>query len=168
MKGDGEATEQSTPSEQLTIAESGGIIKASEKVELAEVTDADAEQTRNRQILMERIADGSITLTVNKTMQARHMYDTHEEGKSYFNENVTYDFLQTLINEKHGTGYIRITKSGQIKETLASNNELAIAVPLGQAQGSSTNRVIVHYSKTRTHIVPAAMLLLQNKKEAKR
>ncbi|MCD7787912.1 MAG: polymorphic toxin type 50 domain-containing protein [Firmicutes bacterium] len=155
MKGSGEPAEQSTPSEQLTIAESGGIIKASEKVELAEVTDADAEQIRNRQILMERIADGSITLTINKTMQARHMYDTHEEGKSYFNENVTYDFLQELINERHGSGYIRITKSGQIKETFVLSEDVATDVPEGQTAGTPTNRITAHYSKTRTHLVPS-------------
>lgn len=137
----------------MTIAANGGIIKTGEKVELAEVTDA--EQIRNRQILMERIADGSITLTVNKTMQARHLYDTHEAGKSYFNENVTYDFLQTLIDEKHGTGYVIVTKSGQIKENLSFTNDLAIAVPKGKTDGTGTNRVTVHYSKSRTHIVPA-------------
>ncbi|MCD8315285.1 MAG: polymorphic toxin type 50 domain-containing protein [Firmicutes bacterium] len=146
--------EQSTPSEQLTITESGGIIKASKKVELAEATDADVKQIRNRQILMERIADGSITLTINKTMQARHMYDTHEEGKSYFNENVTYDFLQTLINEKHGTGYVMIKGESQIKETILLGNAVATNVDFETKIETSTSKVTVHYSKTRTHVVP--------------
>lgn len=88
-------------------------------------------------------------------MQEKHMYETRVEGRSYFVKDVTAADLQSLLNNNHTMGAIRITKSGQIKETIICDDDIAVNVSNATGEESYTNKVTVHYSKTRTHIVPS-------------
>lgn len=103
----------------------------------------------NRKVLLKKINSGEITLTLNKEKQYDHMETTHKGGKSYF--TISFEELQDIINKKAGTGEIYIKPNGQIKEVIDAGREVGYNISTGE----STNRITVHYSKARTHAVPA-------------
>lgn len=105
-----------------------------------------------RSLLQSKIKDGSITLDLNKVMQEKHMFETKEEGRSYF--KIKQEELQEIINSKHGTGIIRISKDGQIKETIQCDKEIGVNMING-IEEEITDRFTIHYSKKRTHAVPS-------------
>lgn len=109
----------------------------------------------NRDILQSRIDSGEISLQVNPEKQRRHIIGSPQyiEGRSYL--TVSESEAQEIINRYHGTGKIRITKSGQIRETIATNHEIGICVPQLEGQVFITYSGTIHYSKTGTHLVPA-------------
>ncbi|MCD7777925.1 MAG: polymorphic toxin type 50 domain-containing protein [Clostridiales bacterium] len=109
------------------------------------------ELTEKQKILQSKIDDGSVTTTLNPVMQRKHMEATREQGRSYF--TVSIDKLQEIVNKTHGTGTIHISNSGQVKETIKYNENIAVNVSM-DSEESSTNRFTIHYSKTRTHVVP--------------
>lgn len=106
----------------------------------------------SRKVLLKKIDSGEITLTLNKEKQYDHMETTHKGGKSYF--TISFEELQGIINKKAGTGEIYIKPNGQIKEVIDAGKE----VGYNMSTGESTNRITVHYSKARTHAVPARRL----------
>lgn len=106
----------------------------------------------SRKVLLKKIDSGEITLTLNKEKQYDHMEATHKGGKSYF--TISFEELQDIINKKAGTGEIYIKPNGQIKEVIDAGKE----VGYNMSTGESTNRITVHYSKARTHAVPARRL----------
>jgi hypothetical protein len=115
--------------------------------------ESDIIKTESQKLLQSKIDDGSITLQLNKDTQKRHMEATKEDGRSYF--VIEQDELQDIINNKHGTGVLHVSKAGQIKETITCDKDVSMDVlPDGSAE-SSTNRFTIHYSKTRTHAVPS-------------
>lgn len=103
--------------------------------------------------LKDKIKSGEISLELNRIKQAPHMADTREEGKSYF--TISYDQLQQILNEKYGTGVIHISKAGQIKEVIQCDYDIGTNVTRETKLETQTNCFTVHYSKTRTHCVPA-------------
>lgn len=68
---------------------------------------------------------------------------------------LSYDELQQILNEKHGTGDVKISKSGQIKEIITLDSDVGVCASYNGDNIGKTNRFTVHYSKTRTHCVPA-------------
>lgn len=111
------------------------------------------DKTGGSGIIDEKVSKGEITLTLNPKKQAPHMRETREEGKSYF--TIDTDELQKIVNEKHGTGLIRVTNSGQIRETITVDSDIAVNVSQDTHEESPTNRFTIHYSKRRTHAVPS-------------
>lgn len=113
--------------------------------------------SEERQILLRKIVSGEITITLNAAKQEPHMEATKEEGKSYF--TIDFSDIQNIINEKHGTGRIIISSAGQIKEILDAGKEVGYNIPIGEdgkaKEPEKTKYILVHYSKRRTHAVPA-------------
>jgi len=103
--------------------------------------------------LEKRIANGEISLTINRTTQLPHMLETREEGKSYF--IISYEELQEIVRQRYSTGRIIISKSGQIKEVITMDKPIGFNVSPATGIGEKTNRFTIHYSKARTHCVPA-------------
>ena len=103
----------------------------------------------NRKVLLKKINSGEVTLTLNKEKQNDHMEATHKDGKSY--STIPADDLQGIINKKAGTGEIYIKVNGQIKEVIDAGRDVGYNISTRE----NTNRITVHYSKTRTHAVPA-------------
>lgn len=107
----------------------------------------------NRDILKKKIAKGEITLTLNPEKQNAHMYnhDEYREGRSYV--TIPFEELQEIINTRHATGKVTISKSGQIKETIFVDKIIGVDLDL-DGNKFKTNGLKVHYSKSRTHAVP--------------
>lgn len=113
---------------------------------------------KNQSILKGKIANGEFTLVLFPAKQNQHILGTKEydstKNKSYFSSPIRD--LQNFINNNHATGKIMILPGGQIKEILQFPDSGAILVdPDTGAIIGETHKVTVHYSKKRTHIVPA-------------
>lgn len=113
----------------------------------------DLQNLENRDILKKMIAKGEISLEINPEMQNRHVLGTKEyiEGRSYI--TIKTEELQNIINNKHATGRVTISKSGQIKETIFVDKIIGIDKTLDGTE-FETNGLKIHYSKSRTHAVP--------------
>lgn len=109
-------------------------------------------------VLLNRIERGDLTLQLNPEKQAPHMKATKERGKSYF--TISFDELQKIIYDKHGTGKIHISESnGQIKETIELDKIIGYDLEKETNKGSRTNRFTIHYARKRTHAVPSRCYL---------
>lgn len=100
---------------------------------------------------------GKISLNLNPEKQNPHIYRSpaydEKEHKSYF--TVSIEELQEIVSRYHGTGEIMIKPNGQMKEILAVDKEIGVVVNDNGTPIEKTNRITVHYSKKRTHVVPA-------------
>lgn len=79
------------------------------------------------------------------------MYDPAKH-KSYF--IISEEELQSIINKYYGTGEVKIKENGQIKEILSVKDNIGVCVDIDGNFIEETNRMTIHYSKKRTHIVP--------------
>ncbi len=112
-----------------------------------------------RDILKLEIKNKNISTKLNHEKQAPHMYGSKEydpqKNKSYF--LVSEVKLQEIINKKHATGYVTISNNGQFKETIELDRAIGTHIGLDGSK-LATNRITIHYSKNRTHMVPARRL----------
>lgn len=115
-------------------------------------------ESENREILLQKIDDGAISITINVEKQNPHIYGTKEHGehpeKSYF--TISIDEIQKIVTERHGTGEIYIKPNGQIKEVIKIPENVAVAKDENGNSLGNAKRATIHYSKKRTHIVPTA------------
>lgn len=109
-----------------------------------------AEEREAKRELLRRLKSGELTKELNPEKQAPHMEATRTPGRSYF--TVDEKTLQRIIDERHGTGVVHIKKNGQIKEIIEMKNNIGYNMSEKQEE---TNRFVIHYSKKRTHAVPA-------------
>ncbi len=96
-------------------------------------------------------------MTLNPEKQNPHIlgapgYDP-EEHKSYF--TIPLEEIQQIVNQYHGTGHVIVKPDGQIKEVITLDKEIGVNVDENGTVTGVTNRATVHYSKRRTHMVPA-------------
>lgn len=108
-------------------------------------------------ILKDKIAKGDITKTLFESKQSPHIlgsprYDESQK-KSYF--TISQDAIQEIVDKKYATGEILIKRSGQIKEIIEIPEGVAYILDEDGNNLGTTNRATIHYSKNRTHIVPA-------------
>ncbi|RHO50738.1 hypothetical protein DW115_01280 [Clostridium sp. AM09-51] len=106
--------------------------------------------------IVEGIENGEITNLLNSEKQKPHilgsdMYDPAKH-KSYF--IISEEELQSIINKYYGTGEVKIKENGQIKEILSVKDNIGVCVDIDGNFIEETNRMTIHYSKKRTHIVP--------------
>lgn len=117
----------------------------------------DLTNERNRRILKEKIVNGELTLTLNPEKQNFHIHSSEAynpaKNKSYF--DVSIEELQEIINSNYAKGKVRIKSDGQIKEIISLPQDIGTVVDEYGVIIGKTNRIIVHYSKKRTHVVPA-------------
>lgn len=109
---------------------------------------------RNQSILLGKIDVGEISTKINPEKQKPHMFDTRVENKSYFNEGITLEDLQNILNKMHGTGKVQLRKDGTIKEIIDVGDRIATVVSKDGKIKFATKKIRVHYAKDRTHIVP--------------
>lgn len=98
-----------------------------------------------------RLKDGVYGSVINNEKQAPHMKSTATKGKSYFFEDVD---VQKLFDEYAGTGIVERDRNGKRlnKEVVLLDKIIGVAV--SEKGTYKTNRMKIHHSKNRTHIVP--------------
>lgn len=106
--------------------------------------------------IVEAIASGKISLTLNPEKQNPHILGSPDydptKNKSYF--IISIEEIQEIVNRYYGTGTVIVKSDGQIKETLILNREVGIDMDEQGTVSGTTNKVTIHYSKKRTHVVP--------------
>ena len=102
------------------------------------------------------IKSDEVSKTINPEKQSRHIAssDGYIQGRSYLLEGID---VQELVDKYHGTGEIRFTKAGEWigKEFIVVEENIGVDVNPVTDTRTITNRFLIHYSKTGTHIVPA-------------
>lgn len=143
----------------LTSKDNGGTGKtySPEKIGGKSLTSGGDSGIIKDERVVAAVESGKISLNLNPEKQNPHIYGTpaynEKEHKSYF--TVTIEELQEIVNRYHGTGEIMIKPNGQMKEILAVDKEIGVVVNDNGTPIEKTNRITVHYSKKRTHVVPA-------------
>ena len=112
------------------------------------------DKANKKSILESKIASGEITLKINPEKQAAHMKGKdYVEGRSYF--TISLQEIQDIVYKQSGTGNIHAYSNGQIKETIICKKDIGVDVdPVTKAE-TKTNSATIHYSKSRTHLVPS-------------
>ncbi len=102
------------------------------------------------------IKSDTVSKTINTEKQNRHIRgsDDYVVGRSYIHG--TCETAQELVDAYHGTGLPQFTRKGEWnkKEVASADHEIGINVDEDTGVELSTNRFVIHYSKTGTHIVP--------------
>lgn len=122
------------------------------------ISGADSGIIRDERIV-NAVSAGEISLKLNPEKQNAHIlsapgYDP-AENKSYF--TISLEEIQEIVNQYYGTGEITIGKNGikNAKEYITVPYDLGVCVTKSGEILGKTNRFRVHYSKSRTHAVPA-------------
>ena len=106
----------------------------------------------------ERIRSDSVSKRINPEKQNRHVKtaDEYTAGRSYIYGDA--DTAQALVNKYHGTGEPQIDKNGKWKnkEVVEIGTDIGVDIDRDTGNQTTTNRFVIHYSKTGTHIVPTA------------
>lgn len=95
---------------------------------------------------------------VNKSIiperQAWHDRNSSEykNGRSYLLPGVD---AQELVDRYHGTGYVPVSESGDWnREVVLAERNIGVNINPKTGEETVTNRFVIHYRKTGTHIVP--------------
>ena len=103
----------------------------------------------------ERIKSDKINKIINNEKQNRHIRNNegYVEGRSYLFEGVD---AQELVNKYHGTGEAKFTELGiwKNKEIITLNRNIGASINPANGEAIPTNKFVIHYSKTGTHVVP--------------
>ena len=102
--------------------------------------------------MTDSIAAGEVSQTINKDKQKRHSRSDHEPGRSYLDGDI--DFAQQLVDEYSGTG-TPICKDGKWshRERITAKEDIGTYVDV-DGNETRSNRAMIIYSKTGTHIYP--------------
>jgi len=77
---------------------------------------------------------------------------SYKQGRSYLLDGVD---AQALVDKYHGTGHIPINEAGDWnKEVVIADRDIGMNVDHETGIETLTNRFVIHYRKTGTHIVP--------------
>lgn len=100
------------------------------------------------------VKSGLINLTMNREKQLRHTIDGRYGGRSYLNGDLS--FAENLIKKLSGTGEVLIDKNGNWNHREFVKNKGIIGFFVDNKTGEETpsNRAVIIYSKTGTHIYP--------------
>lgn len=104
------------------------------------------------------IRSDKISKTINPEKQARHIKTSSQyDGKrSYIFGNE--EDAQQLVNQYHGTGTPVFDRKGnwKNKEIATAKDNIGVNISADGKEATETNRFVIHYSKTGTHIVPTS------------
>lgn len=102
------------------------------------------------------IKSDAITKKVNVQKQNRHILGSpgYIEGRSYIYGDV--ETAQALVDRYHGTGTPVLSKKQKWtnKEVVETNSVIGRVVDPSSGEISGSNRIMIHYSLTGTHVVP--------------
>lgn len=105
-------------------------------------------------IVKEAIESGKVSKKINREKQMRHTKDGHLPGRSYLDGGLEY--AQELVNKLSGTGEAICTKPDKWlhKEKVTSPHIIGTHVNPEDGTETKTNKAMIVYSKTGTHIYP--------------
>lgn len=97
------------------------------------------------------LRDSSFGTKINPEKQAPHIESTQIEGKSYFFDDVD---VQKIMDRYAGTGIVEKDRHGNrtVKEVVVLDQIIGVAVSNNGTY--ETNKIKIHHSKKRTHLVP--------------
>ena len=117
-----------------------------------------SEEERRAEAIRQRIRSNTVNKAVNPEKQNRHILSSelYDGIRSYIYGDLTT--AQNLVDEYHGTGGILFDRNGEWKhkELVMAKVDIGVDVDKASGNGTPTNRFIIHYSKTGTHIVPTS------------
>lgn len=105
-------------------------------------------------VIEDALREGKIKLSINRENQMRHNKSTHLAGRGYIDGD--FDFAQELVNKLSNTGEVFIDKNGNWnrKEMVVSDEIIGTYVNPSDNKETRTNKAMIIYSKTGTHIYP--------------
>ena len=105
-------------------------------------------------IIEEAIRMGKVKTTINREKQLRHTKEHHTEGRSYIDGNLEY--AQKLVDELSGTGQPVMDSKGNWtnRERVVSAEKAGVNVDEVTKQETRTDKLMIVYSGTGTHIYP--------------
>lgn len=105
-------------------------------------------------IITKAIETGEVDKTINREKQLRHTKENHLPGRSYINGDLAY--AQELVNKLSETGEAIIDKNGNLvnKEKVEDGSDIGMYVDHQTGEETKTNKAMIVYSKTGTHIYP--------------
>ncbi|SHJ88425.1 phage putative head morphogenesis protein, SPP1 gp7 family [Caminicella sporogenes DSM 14501] len=94
--------------------------------------------------------------TIHEGKQGKHIigHNNFIDGRSYL--TISIEKAQELVNKYAGTGKLQFNKKGEWnkKELIIIDREIGVNVNNNTGEKTPTNKFIIHYSKSGTHIVP--------------
>ncbi len=106
-------------------------------------------------IVKDAIESGVVSKKINREKQQRHTKEGHLPGRSYLDGDLEY--AQELVDKLSGTGEPLIDgKTGEWlhKEKVTSPHIIGTHVDSEDGTETKTNKAMITYSKTGTHIYP--------------
>ncbi len=102
----------------------------------------------------EAIKSGEVSKTINSDKQRRHTKSDHLPGRSYLDGDL--DYAQKLVDRLSGTGKAVISDSGEWlhMERVENSDNIGVLVDNNTGKETKTNKAMIRYSKTGTHIHP--------------
>ncbi len=106
-------------------------------------------------IIEDAIKSGEVSAKINRDKQLRHTKTYHTPGRSYLNGDL--DFAQGLVNRLSGTGRPIYDANGKWthREHVSDREFIGTHVDMDTLEETQTNKAIITYSKTGTHVYPA-------------
>lgn len=113
-----------------------------------------AKYSKNSTIVRDAINSGEVPKRINREKQLRHTKTYHIKGRSYLDGDL--DFAQRLVDELSGTGVPVISQSGKwlYMERVEADRSIGVFVEHNTGKEIRTNRAMIRYSKTGSHIHP--------------
>lgn len=105
-------------------------------------------------IVKDTVESGEVSKKVNREKQMRHTKEGHLPGRSYIDGDLEY--AQELVDELSGTGEAVCNKPDNWlrKEKVVSSHIIGTYVNPDNGEEIKTNKAMIVYSKTGTHIYP--------------
>lgn len=105
-------------------------------------------------IVKNAIESGEVSKKINREKQMRHTKSAHTPGRSYLDGDLEY--AQELVDKLSGTGTPVINASGKWlhMERVENDEQLGVLVDNETGQEARTNKAMIRYSKTGSHIHP--------------
>lgn len=105
-------------------------------------------------IVQDAIRSGEVSKTINREKQQRHTMSGHPSGRSYLYGGL--EFAQKLIDELSGTGEPIMHSGDQWtkRERVTCPQTIGVSVDSATGQETETDKAVIVYSKTGSHIYP--------------
>ena len=105
-------------------------------------------------VVQDAIRTGKVKKEINQSKQLRHTFHGHTKGRSYLNGDL--DFAQALIDKLSGTGEAIFDMNGKWthRERVVDTHIIGTHVNFRTGKETKTNKAVIIYSRTGTHIYP--------------
>lgn len=115
-------------------------------------------EDQKKEAVRQNIKSVAVNKTVNPEKQNRHIKasELYDGTRSYIYGDL--QSAQNLVDEYHGTGDPLLNRKGEWKnkELILAKSDIGVDVELEDGKETPTNRFVIHYSKTGTHVVPTS------------